>query len=142
MLTVDFTEVVTLTHQHKASVAHLFEQAAYSVVCKGMLPSYPHPGGLEAHLKESEGLVGFGDAPLDKIRRYNEITTTGGWKDYQEQDGFWKMLPSQYFQYVNKHYGFDPDPSFCLAPPGELKGGDKIDATKVVLYMLDVNLPT
>jgi hypothetical protein len=141
VLTVDFTTVDTLTHQHKASVARLFEQTAYSVVCKGMLPSFPYVGGVEAYLKESDGLLGFGDPPQYKIRRYNEITMTGGWKDYQEQDGFWSMHPSQYSQYLDKHYGRDDDPLFCLPPPGELAGGDVIDVTEVVLYMLDVDIP-
>jgi hypothetical protein len=52
------------------------------------------------------------------------------------------MKPSGYFTYLDKHYGRESDPWFSIQH--KHKYGEELltlDATQVVVYMIDVDMP-
>ena len=148
VLFLDFTLVDRLTPQHKESLGRLFEQPLYTVVCKGMLPSFR---GIEEHLKGKEGLLGLGNAPHNKCRLFDRTKTSTGTMTFQERAGHWKMRPKDYFTYLDKHYGRKTGSEVMTRPEFSIEQGPKdhdgtvetatLDATKVVVYMLDVDMP-
>jgi hypothetical protein len=139
VLLLDFTQVDCLKHQHKQSLGKLFELPQYTVVCKGMLPSYPK---IEKDLNGKMGLLGLGNAPHYKFRLFEKTKTSCSTIIFQERDGFWCMRPSDYFTYLDKHYGRNTDPMFTLQKKtDEVILTVTLDATNVVLYMIDVDMP-
>lgn len=138
VLLIDFLETSVLIGNHKLALAHLLEKTTITVVCRGLLPNFPN---LEEYLKNEQGLLGFGDGPYHKFRRFNKVV-----KDnlvtYMEQDNFGSMHPTEYFKFLDKHYGRDTDQSFAYKDNKEGSLLTIDDSSEVVFYMIDIEMPT
>ena len=139
ILTLDFTETPKLSEQHLTSLAGLFENTSITVICRGLLPPFPK---IEEYLRQSDALCSEGREPYKKFRLFELMTCSDKYCRYQEQDGFYCMTPFNYFQYLDKHYGSDKDPSFTCQKSTTYQDVHFPDAKKIVLYMIDVNMST
>ena len=133
LVIVDFTKVSIIARKHKDYFGQIMERDDITLISEGLY-SAPEVLSVENALKTN-----FQAHFYHKFRWFDQIRTKTGLISYKEKDGNLSMRVKDYLRFLEMR-------TKCPSKPFEFVGADlktttRIrDPTKVVIYMLDMNM--
>ena len=133
IVTANFSEVSVIDLEHKRYLGQLMERDDITVISEGLHPTLK----VESVMKYLK--VNYGSRSYHNFRQFDQIVTEGNFVSYQEKDGQVCMKVSDYVNYLNMLQEESQPKTFSYVNgDGKVVGFE--DVTKVIFYMLDVDM--
>jgi hypothetical protein len=143
VLLVNFSQCEVVGNQEKIILAELMEaRDDITIICVGLLPPFSFTD-LNQYLMSKQCLGGLGDYTYPKFREFRKVTLPDTSIDYQERASHVSMRMDQYCEYLNIYMGVAATEGKKFSYTDSKGVVTTIeDATKVVFYLIDLDMTT